>query len=203
MKISVKRIQVAILLVSGGLVVGSSHAQAVGRRGPIYRPAPYGSLWTGYPPANYYNRMQPYPGRTASAQTVTDFRPLIRAITSLPGWNGKPASAHHPMRPQPSVAQGDLINSDGKILWPDSAANNARLEIARRDVEQSVSLVVREHATYGQATIRHVADARNKLTEFARQSLPSLKARDRDAATQLERFIVELQKTLSTLTAHY
>jgi hypothetical protein len=95
------------------------------------------------------------------------------------------------------------MNSDGKILWPDSAANNPRLAVARRDVEQSVNLVVREHATYGQATIRRVADARYKLTEFARQSLPSLKTRDRDAATQLERFIVELQKTLATLTAHY
>ena len=58
-------------------------------------------------------------------------------------------------------------------------------------------------STYGQSTIRHVADARNKLTEVARQSLPSLKARDRDAAAELERFIVELQKSLATMTAHY
>jgi hypothetical protein len=46
-------------------------------------------------------------------------------------------------------------------------------------------------------------NARNKLTEFARQSLPSLKARDRIAADQLERFIVELQKNLATMTQHY
>ncbi len=93
--------------------------------------------------------------------------------------------------------------ADGKVLWPGTTANDTRLLPARRDAEDAVGLVVREHATYGQATIRHVADARNKLTEFARQSLSSLKARDRDAATQLERFVVELQKTLATMTAHY
>jgi hypothetical protein len=48
-----------------------------------------------------------------------------------------------------------------------------------------------------------VADARNKLTEFARRPLPPLKARDRSTANQVERFIVELQRTLVTLTAHY
>jgi hypothetical protein len=197
------RIQVTMLFLGCLLLVGSSQAQTGYGRAPVYRPTPYGSSWTGYPPANYYNRPQRYPGRAAGAQTVTDFRPLIRAITSLPGWNGPPAAAHHPARPVRSVAQSELINSDGKVLWPHSAANNPRLTVARQQVDQAVSLVLREHATYGQATIRHVADARNKLTEFARQSVPSLKARDRDAATELERFIVELQKTLATLTAHY
>jgi hypothetical protein len=95
------------------------------------------------------------------------------------------------------------MTADGKILWPGNMPNDTRQLPARRDAEDEVGLVVREHATCGQATIRHVADARNKLTEFARQSLPSLEARDRDAATQLERFVVELQKSLATMTAHY
>jgi hypothetical protein len=90
------------------------------------------------------------------------------------------------------------MTADGKVLLPGTMANDTRLMPGRLDAEDAVGLVVLEHATYAKATIRHVADARNKLTEFARQSLPSLKARDRDAATQLERFIVELKKTLAT-----
>ncbi len=157
----------------------------------------------GYPPGNYFNRMRAYPGVPRGAQTVTDFRPLIRAITSLPGWNGNPTAPQRPARIPPSLRKSDLLADDGTIRWPGSTANETRLLPGRKDAEQAVALVVREQATYGQATIRHVADARNKLTELARQSLPSLKARDRDAAKQLERFIVELQKTLATMTAHY
>jgi len=77
------------------------------------------------------------------------------------------------------------------------------LVAAKQEAEKAVARVVLEHDKYGEAPIRHVADARNKLTEFARQSLPSLKARDRTAADQLEKFIVELQKTLATLTVNY
>lgn len=63
--------------------------------------------------------------------------------------------------------------------------------------------VVEEHDKYGQATVRHVADARNKLTQFARETLPGLKARNPADAAGLERFIVELQKTLATLAVNY
>ncbi len=192
----------AFLLVVGSMV-GISQEQTTPGSSLGNRPVPYGSFSPGYPPANYFNRMRGYAGAPRGAQTVTDYRPLIRAITSLPGWNGTPAAAHRPARGLPSVPISDLITADGKILWPGTTANDTRLTPARRDAEEAVGLVAREQATYGQATIRHVADARNKLTEFARQWLPSLKARDRKGATQLERFIVELQKTLATMTAHY
>ncbi len=195
--------QASLLLFLTGLMVGPGQAQTMGRYGMGSLPAPYASSWPGYPPGNYFNRMRRYPGSPGGAQTVTDYRPLIRAITSLPGWNGTPAGPRRPARSQPALTVGDLMTADGKVLWPGTTANDTRLLPARRDAEDAVGLVVREHATYGQATVRRVADARNKLTEFLRQSLPSLKARDRDAATQLERFVVELQKTLATMTAHY
>jgi hypothetical protein len=195
--------QTTFLLLVAGLMVGPGQAQTMSRHGVGYRPPSYASFWPGYPPASYFNRMRGYAGMPRGAQTVTDYRPLIRAITSLPGWNGTPAAPHRPVRSLPALTVGDLMTVDGKILWPGTTAKDTRLMPARRDAEEAVGLVAREHAIYGQATIRHVADARNKLTEFARQSLPSLKARDRDAATQLERFVVELQKTLATLTAHY
>ena len=122
------------------------------------------------------------------AQTITDYRPLIRAITSLPGWSGTPQAPHRPVRHLSSVPMSELISADGKILWPATIANDTKLTPARGAAEESVSLVAREQATYGQATIRHVVDARNKLTEVARQSLPSLKARDRNAASQARAF---------------
>jgi hypothetical protein len=147
--------------------------------------------------------MRAYPGVPRGPQTVTDYRPLIRAITSLPGWNSAPTAPNHPVRSLPSLSKSDLLAADGTILWPGTTASDTRLLPARKDAEQAVALVVREQATYGQATIPHVTDARNNLTELARHSLPSLKARDREAASQLERFIVELQKTLATMTSHY
>ena len=194
---------ITLLFLVGGFTVEAARAQTAYQYGRAYRPAPYGSSLPGYPSANYFNRTRSYPGLPRGAQTVTDFRPLIRAITSLPGWNGAPTAPQHPARILPSLSKSDLLAADGTILWPGTTANDTRLLPARKDAEQAVALVVREQRTYGQATIRHVTDARNKLTELARQSLPSLKARDRDSANQLERFIVELQKTLATMTAHY
>ncbi len=194
---------VAFVVFAVGFMADHGQAQTRNQNSRAYWPAPYGSSFTGYPSGNYFNRTRAYGGVPRGQQTVTDFRPLIRAITSLPGWNGKPTTAQPPARVLPSLSQSELLSADGKILWPGNSANETRLLPARKEAEEAVALVVREHATYGQATIRHVLDARNKLTELARQSLPSLKARNRDAADQLERFIVELQKTLATMTAHY
>ena len=103
----------------------------------------------------------------------------------------------------PSLSRAELLGPTGEILWPVAMPSNPRLAATKQETEKAVAQVVSEHDRYGEASIRHVADARNKLTEFARQSLPSLKARDRAAADQLEKFIVELQKTLATLTVNY
>ncbi len=147
-----------------GFLAGPGQAQISHPYGRGYNPGPYGVSLPGYPPVSYFNRMHVYSYAPRGAQTVTDFRPLIRAITSLPGWNGKPAAPQHPARILPTLSKSDLLGADGKILWPGKTASDIWLLPARKDAEQAVALVVREHATYGQATIRHVADARNKLT---------------------------------------
>jgi hypothetical protein len=157
----------------------------------------------GYPPAGYIYRAPRNVGTPRGAQTVTDYRPLIRAITSLPGWNQPPSHSNRRGTRLPSLPRAELLGARGEVLWPAATPRNSRLLAANQDVERAVALVVSEHDKYGEASIRLVADARNKLTEFARQSLPSLKARDRTAADQLEKFIVELQKTLATLTVNY
>ncbi len=181
--------QLASVLVLPVISSGLCHAQSP------YRP--------GYPPPSYSNRSPGSRATPRGAQTVTDYRPLIRAITSLPGWNRSPAPSPRRGKSLPSLSRTELLGPAGEILWPASTPSGSRLMIARQEVEKAVAQVISEHDKYGEASIRHVADARNKLTEFARQSLPSLKARDRTAADQLERFIVELQKTLATLTVNY
>ena len=193
----------ASFLILAGPMVLTGQAQTTPRINWGIGPPAYSSFSPGYPPASYYNRVRGYAGSPRGAQTVTDFRPLIRAITSLPGWNGAPTAPHRPVRSRPSVPVGELLADDGTIRWPDAVKNETRMTPAKREAEEAVRLVAREHATYGQSTIPHVTDARNKLTELARQWLPSLNSRDRLAAAQLERFIVELQKTLATMTAHF
>ena len=180
--------QAAGVLLLPTIIGGLCHAQSP------FRP--------GNAPASYFNRGPRNVGTPRGAQTVTDYRPLIRAITSLPGWI---SHLHLPIDGESLclLCHAELLGESGEVLWPAATPSNSHLLVAKQAVEKAVALVVSEHDKYGEASIRHVADARNKLTEFARQSLPSLKARDRTAADQLERFIVELQKTLATLTVKY
>jgi hypothetical protein len=139
------------LWIIPGLMVEPGLAQTIGRYGRGYLSAPYGSSWPDYPPANYFSRVRRYPGPPAGAQTVTDYRPLIKAITSLPGWSGKLTAPHLPARSLPALTVSDLMTADGKILWPGNTPNDTRQLSARRDAEDEVGLIVREHATHGQA----------------------------------------------------
>lgn len=147
--------------------------------------------------------MSPYPWSQGRASTVTDNGPLTPSITSQPGWKNPPTAPYRPARSLPAASVGDLLTPDGKIHWPGTTANDIRLMPAKGDAVCAVSLVVRGHPTYGQARIRDVTDTRLKLTELARQSLPALKAGDHIAAPELERFIAELQKVLTTMAAHF
>ncbi len=137
----------------------------------------------------------------AAPLTVTNYQPLINAITSLPGWN-EPAGhgrVTHVERPKPTVPYDDLLGPEGKVRWPSAAPEGP----ARKAAEDAVKSAVAEHDKYGQATIRRVVDARNKLTEYLRESLLTVKAHNRADGDGLERFVVELQKTLATLAVNY
>jgi hypothetical protein len=48
-----------------------------------------------------------------------------------------------------------------------------------------------------------VIEAKRKLNAFAREALPVVKMRNAADAAGLERFIVELEKTLETLAINY
>lgn len=193
------------------VLLPAGHVEAQIRYGavPGAYPAPYGyGINNGVPgpgyQAAYRLNQQAYAG-AYGAQTVTDYGSLINAITSLPGWNGTPSPArpHRPVHPRPTVARDELLRDDGTILWPSATPDDAAVAPARHDAEEAVRVVVQESRKYGHATIRHVVDARNKLTAFAGKALPALKARNPADANALERFIVELEKTLATLALNY
>jgi hypothetical protein len=197
---------IAAFLTLTLIPAGHAGAQIVHGALPGYGPVPYGYrindglVGPGYRAAY---RLNPRAYYGAAPQTVTDYQSLINAITSIPGWYGPPAHPSHPARPRPSIPRAELLNDDGTILWPAATPNDATTARARRAAEDAVRGVVRESRKYGHAGTRHVADARNKLTAFARLALPPLKARDAADADALERFIVELRNTLASLALNY
>lgn len=163
-----------------------------------------GLVGPGYQ-AVYRLNQQAYYAAARGPQTVTDYQSLINAITSLPGWYGPPAAArpHRPIHPRPTMASDELFRDDGTIRWPGATPSDPAAAPARQAAEDAVRVVVQESRKYDHATIRHVVDARNKLAAFAGKTLPALKARNAADADALERFIVELQKTLATLALNY
>ncbi len=181
---------------------GYGSGYGVGIGGPSFYGSGYGVgngiVGPGYRSANQFYR--PAVIRTAPL-TTTNFAPLYNAITSLPSWNGtsRGSSPSPRPRPSPTVPREQLLNEDGKILWPSAAPDTP----ARRAAETAVQAVAREARDANQASIRHVIDARNKLNAYARESLASVKTRNAADAHGLETFIVELEKTLQQMAVNY
>jgi hypothetical protein len=186
------------------LAAGSGTARAQygyqignGRIGPGFA-AGYGMYPRGYGYGGYGG---------ARTGTVTDYGSLMNLITQIPGWYGPSSSAHHrplnPERPKPTIPRQDLLGDDGTIKWPSTTPSDPGVLLSRQAAEGAVKQVVDDKNKYGKATIREVIDARNKLKDFAARALPEAKAHDAVDGDLLERFIVELQKTLATFTDNY
>ena len=103
----------------------------------------------------------------------------------------------------PKVPRDQLLDKNGKILWPSSAPGDSLTAGTRRAAEDAVRGVVLAEKTHGNAPVRDVVDAKKKLAAFARQALPIVSARARADSDGLERFIVELEKTLQTMALSY
>lgn len=155
-----------------------------------------GQVGTGYRAANQFSRP---PLLNTASRTTTNYGPLFNAITSIPGWNATSRGPRPRPYPRPTVPRDQLLSDNGKILWPTAAPDTP----TRHAADDAVQAVVREARDANQAAIRRVIDARNKLTAYARESLSSVKARNAADADGLERFIVELQKTLQTMALNY
>jgi len=181
-----------------------SYGVGVGSYGGLGTPSFYGSgygigngqIGPGYRAANQFYRPPTF--NTAPLTTI-NYGPLYNAITSTPHWYASSASARPRPHPRPTVPRDQLLSDDGKILWPSAAPDTP----TRHAAEDAVRTVVREGRDAGHAAIRQVIDARNKLTAYAREALPGVKAGNAADAASLERFIVELEKTLQTMTLNY
>lgn len=116
-RINMVRVIVAVAVL-GMVLVGRVEAQV----GYPYQ-APYGyqirngQIGPGYQAA-YGLHQRAY--MTAAPMTVTNYQPMINAITSIPGWYGPPAAGpmSHQERPKPLVAREELIGADGTVRWP-------------------------------------------------------------------------------------
>jgi len=159
-----------------------------------------GQVETGYQAAN---RLFQQPAPSFASQTSVGLQPLYNKTTSLPGMFGSSRKVMARARILPKVPRDQLLDKDGKILWPSAAPDDSATSGTRRAAEDAVRVVVSAEKTHGSATVRDVVDAKKKLTTFAREALPIVSARDRVDSDVLERFIVELEKTLQTMAVSY
>jgi hypothetical protein len=177
---------------------------AAGRAEAQYGYGPYAgryNIYNGQFGGGYQGayRLQP------RAQTVTNFQPLINAITSIPGWYGPAAPPAHPRAPaHPKVPRNQLLGDDGKVLWPVGTPDDPAVAPARRAAEEEVQTTVQDERKYGHASVRHVVESKNKLAAFERVATKELWARHANAeADRLQTFIHELGKTLETMAVNY
>ena len=174
-----------------------------------YKNAPY--YGSGYSVANgqvgsgYQAAEQLFRPLTSSLapQTTDDLRPLYNLATSMPGRYGSSRKVMPRTRNLPNVPRDQLLDKDGKILWPGATPDDATTAGTRRAAEDAVRGVVDAEKAHGSAPVRDVVDAKKKLTAFAREALPIVIVRNRGESDGLERFMVELAKTLQTMADSY
>ena len=141
--------------------------------------------------------------RVHRAQTTVALQPLYSAITSLPGWDGPTRRVHRRVRPRPLEAQVLTLDHNGKILWPSTIPADPASTALRQEAEAAVLAVVRESKSTGHASIRPVIAAKQKLSTYERKILPGIKGRSVTEGDDLERFFVELDRSLDAMNSVY
>jgi len=159
-----------------------------------------GQVESGFQAADRLSRP---PTSSLAPQTTVALQPLYNKITSMPGWHASSRKVLPRTRILPNVPRDQLLDKDGKILWPSAAPDDSTTAGTRRAAEDAVRAIVAAEKTSGSAPVRQVVDAKKKLSAFAREALPVVIARHRADSDVLERFIVELEKTLQTMAIGY
>lgn len=158
-----------------------------------------GQLGPGYQSAGGIYRPSYYANRP---QTTIQLQPLFSAITSLPGWDGPTTRRVH--RRVHTRAAGPRIppyDRYGKILWPGTIPSDPESADLRRAAESAFQAVVRESKSTGHASIRPVIDTKGKLSAYERRILPDIKARNVTDGDDLERFFVDLDRSLDAMNS--
>jgi hypothetical protein len=163
------------------------------------------NIGTGYQGAGYQAGGNLY-SRGVYAQgpqTYNNLQGLAGLIMQVPGWNGTTGHVRPRPRPVPTMPREQLLSDDGKILWPSATPDDAVTGGTRRAAEEAVRNVLAASGASGHAPVKRVIAAKNALTDFARKALPIVKTKNAADAEGLERFIVELGKTLQTMAVGY
>lgn len=173
----------------GGFGAGPSYGYGInsGQVGPGYQSA-YGLNRRAY---------------TSSARTTVALQSLYSAITSLPGWSGPTRHFHHRARYYPRSNDPPYPHYDhtGKILWPGMIHDDPKSAGLRRQADAAFEACFRESKTTGHASIRPVIAAKEKLSFYERSILPGIKAQSVPNGDYLERFFVDLDRSLDAMNA--
>lgn len=175
---------------------------------PYYTPYTYntgygigsGQLSPGYRPGANINAIRPNP---TAPLTYNNINGVANILTQVPSWNRTTGRARPRPRPLPTIPRDRLLADDGRILWPAATPADASVAGRRAPAEQAVRDVVDARRISGHASVKQVVDAKVKLAAFSLAALPIVRSKDVADAAALERFIVELEKTLQTLADKY
>jgi hypothetical protein len=181
-----------------GSVYGANTLGGIG-----YGPARGYGIRTGQIGPGYQSAGGLY-GRSYAAarpQTTVALQPLYSAITSLPGWNGPTRSLHRRVHRRPAEPPIQRYDRDGKIRWPSTIPADPTSTALRQEADAAFLAVVRESQSTGHASIRPVIDAKNKLSAFEHKILPEVKARNVTDGNDLDRFFVDLDRSLDAMNS--
>ena len=184
---------------------GSGYNSGYGYRGGYGYPSYGYGVRTGLPGQGYgaafginQNRyIQP-------ARTTVVLQPLYSAITSLPGWDGPtgggvPRRVRHYRRPvDPPIPHFDR---NGNILWPGMIVDDPGSTALRRSADDAFRAVYHESQTTGHASIRPVIAAKRKLSAYERAILPAINGRSVADGDNLERFFVDLNRSIDGMNS--
>ncbi len=73
----------------------------------------------------------------------------------------------------------------------------------KQEAESAVRSVIQESKLTGHASVRPVIAAKNKLSIYERTILPDIKGRNVTDGDELERFFVDIDRSLDALTNYY
>ncbi len=164
-----------------------------------------GQIGPGY---NSAGNLYQVVNRAIVPQTVTNYQPLISAITSLPGWNGSTGAVHRRVRTYRQVAQNRTptvkpFDSTGKILWPGAILNDSATTALRQKAEAAVHTVIAEYRSTGHGSVKPVVEAKNRLSALENEALPRIKSQNATDASNVEIFFSSLEKDLDAMTYVY
>ena len=97
------------------------------------------------------------------------------------------------------LSKGDVLKTNGDVVWPESAPASETLDKARSGAEAAIRVAVKEFEANGKASIQSVAEAKSQLLAYGRPALEQLVRANRVEAKTLLKFLASLEQELNAL----